>query len=88
MKDSLAHSVSDDAPQTNTSSDCPELRRLAEARAVLENARRQAKWRRECKNLQAASHAVRAAAIAAHNAGIGWTEIGDALGIVRASSPA
>ena len=63
---------------------CPELQRLIEAQATLDHARRHAKWKRECKNLQSASHAVQVAALAAHDAGIGWAEIGDVLGIERA----
>ncbi|TPG34290.1 hypothetical protein [Mycolicibacterium hodleri] len=66
----------------------PHLQRLTEAQATLEEARRNAKWRRKCKNLQAAAHAVQVAALAAHDAGIGWTEIGDVLGIQRAVPPA
>ena len=67
-----------------TSQKSPELQRLAEAQATLDHARRNAKWKRECKSLQSASHAVQVAALAAHEAGFGWTEIGDVLGIARA----
>ena len=62
----------------------PELKRLIEAQVALDEARRNAKWRRKCKTLQAAAHAVQEAALAAHGAGVGWREIGDALGIERA----
>lgn len=62
----------------------PELDRLVDAQATLDAARRNAKWKRECKNLQSASHAVQVAALAAHDAGISWAEIGDVLGIERA----
>jgi hypothetical protein len=67
--------------------DCPELRRLAEARTALDRARRKVKWRRKCKDLHSAEHAVHVASVAAHNAGIGWAQIGDVLGIVRAITP-
>jgi len=62
----------------------PELNRLIDAQATLDHARRNATWKRECRNLQSASHAVQVAALAAHAAGIGWAEIGDVLGIERA----
>ena len=65
----------------------PELRRLVDARAALDHARQNVKWRRKCKNLQAATHEVQMAALAAHDAGIGWTQIGDVLGIERAVGP-
>lgn len=68
----------------STSRKSPELERLADAQATLDDARRNAKWKRECKNLQSASHAVQVAALAAHDAGHGWAEIGDVLGIERA----
>jgi hypothetical protein len=67
--------------------DSPELRRLAEARTALDRARRKAKWIRKCKDLHSAEHAVRVASEAARNAGIGWTQIGDVLGIQRAIMP-
>ena len=73
-----------DAVVRSTSRNSPELERLAAAQATLDLARRNAKWKRECKNLQSASHAVQVAALAAHDAGIGWAEIGDVLGIERA----
>jgi hypothetical protein len=73
-----------DAVVRSTSRNSPELERLIEAQATLDHARRNAKWKRECKNLQSASHAVQVAALAAHDAGIGWAEIGDVLGIERA----
>ena len=73
-----------DAVVRSTSRNSPELERLAEAQATLDRARRNAKWKRECKNLQSASHAVQVAALAAHDAGFGWAEIGDVLGIERA----
>lgn len=58
---------------------------LIEARAALDRARRDAKWVRECKALHRATRAVEDAALAAVRAGYGWIEIGDALGIKRAS---
>jgi len=73
-----------DAVVRSISRNSPELERLIEAQATLDHARRNAKWKRECKNLQSASHAVQVAALAAHAAGIGWAEIGDVLGIERA----
>lgn len=80
------HDIADPVPCEV--SDIPALRRLAEARVAMDHARQQAKWRRECKKLHAAAHAVRVAASAAHDAGIGWNEIGDVLGIERAIPPA
>ena len=73
-----------DAVVRSASRNSPELERLIKAQATLDDARRNAKWKRECKNLQSASHAVQVAALAAHDAGIGWAEIGDVLGIERA----
>ncbi|MDP9165305.1 MAG: hypothetical protein M3O32_04485 [Actinomycetota bacterium] len=73
------------SPTSHTS---PELQRLADAQATLDQARRNAKWKRECKNLQSASRAVQVAALAAHQAGFGWTEIGDVLGIARDAAAA
>jgi hypothetical protein len=64
---------------------------LAEAQAELERARRppekQSRWQRKRTeaHLAAATRAVQAAAEAAHAAGATWTEIGDALGINRAT---
>jgi hypothetical protein len=63
----------------------PELQRLKEASAALEDVRRRSKGRRRFADLEAAGKAVQIAATAAHDAGIGWVEIGDVLGIVRAT---
>jgi hypothetical protein len=84
MKSSNGRRNDADAEVRSTSRNSPELERLIEAQATLDHARRNAKWKRECKNLQSASHAVQVAALAAHDAGIGWAEIGDVLGIERA----
>jgi hypothetical protein len=84
MKSSNGRRHDADAVVRSTSRNSPELERLAAAQATLDLARRNAKWKRECKNLQSASHAVQVAALAAHDAGIGWAEIGDVLGIERA----
>lgn len=84
MKSSNGRRHDADAVVRSTSRNSPELERLAAAQAALDLARRNAKWKRECKNLQSASHAVQVAALAAHDAGIGWAEIGDVLGIERA----
>ncbi|MCV7421510.1 hypothetical protein H7K45_13265 [Mycobacterium yunnanensis] len=69
----------------------PHLARLAEAQAKLERARqlpesrsRRARKRAEA-GVEAASLAVQSAAEAAHDAGATWTEIGDLLGINRAT---
>lgn len=67
--------------------------RLAEAQAELQRARRrpEKQSRRQRKlaevELEAASRAVQIAAEAAHGAGATWTEIGDVLGINRATPP-
>lgn len=84
MKSSNGRRHDTNAVVRSTSRNSPELERLIEAQATLDHARRNAKWKRECKNLQSASHAVQVAALAAHEAGIGWAEIGDVLGIERA----
>lgn len=84
MKSSNGRRHDADAVVRSTSRNSPELERLAAAQATLDLARRNAKWKRECKTLQSASHAVQVAALAAHDAGIGWAEIGDVLGIERA----
>ena len=69
------------------------MSRLAEAQAGLECARRQpeqqSRWRRKrtATELEAAAYAVQIAAEAAHGAGATWTEIGDVLGINRATPP-
>lgn len=67
------------------------MNRLAEAQAQLDRARRppEKQSRRQRKraeaDLETASRAVQVAAEAAHDAGATWTEIGDALGINRAT---
>lgn len=60
---------------------------LVTARAALDRARSKAKWIRKSKELHRATRAVEVAALAAHSAGVGWNEIGDALGIERAMTP-
>ncbi|MCV7136597.1 hypothetical protein H7J06_26885 [Mycobacterium hodleri] len=67
------------------------MKRLAEAQAQLDRARHppEKQSRRQRKRseveLEAASRAVQVAAEAAHDAGATWTEIGDVLGINRAT---
>jgi hypothetical protein len=85
MDSSIGRRHDANAVVRSTFQNSPELQRLVEAQATLDLARRNAKWKRECKNLQSASHAVQVAALAAHDAGFGWTEIGDALGIERST---
>ena len=68
-------------------SDSPEMARLIEARDALERARQQpTRWRKRQRDdeVAAADRALQDAAMAAHGAGIGWTQIGDALGMKRA----
>lgn len=86
MSEAKISHPSNATPSHAERTDVPELRQLAEARAALDHARRHAKWRRKCKRLESAARAVREAAMAAHQAGVGWTEIGDVLGIQRAST--
>ncbi|WP_149480391.1 hypothetical protein [Mycolicibacterium sp. P1-18] len=67
------------------------MNRLVEAQAELERARlppeKQSRRHRKraAAELEAATLAVQAAAEAAHDAGATWTEIGDVLGINRAT---
>ena len=67
------------------------MNRLAEAQAELDRARRppEKQSRRHRKraeaDLEAATRAVQVAAEAAHDAGATWAEIGDLLGINRAT---
>lgn len=85
------HSQTDDAVDPQLAVHSEHLSRLAEAQAALERARRlpekQSRRRRKRAEveLEAASRAVQIAAEAAHGAGATWTEIGDVLGINRAS---
>lgn len=85
------HSQADDVadPQVVVHSD--HMLRLAEAQAELARARRlpEKQSRRQRKRaeaeLEAAAYAVQVAAESAHDAGATWTEIGDVLGINRAT---
>jgi hypothetical protein len=67
------------------------VNRLAEAQAELERARRppekqsRRQRKRAAADVEAATLAVQAAAEAAYAAGATWTEIGDVLGINRAT---
>jgi hypothetical protein len=61
-------------------------RELLAAVAEVERTRGKAKWIRECKELNRATRALEHAALAAHDAGMGWCEIADLLGIERAST--
>ncbi|WP_140690717.1 hypothetical protein [Mycolicibacterium hodleri] len=63
------------------------MARLTEAREMLERVRQQPTgWRKRQRDAEiaAADQALQAAAMAAHSAGIGWAQIGDALGMKRA----
>ena len=85
------HSQADDAADPQAAVHSDHMNRLAEAQAELERARRppEKQSRRQRKRaeveLEAASRAVQIAAEAAHGAGATWTEIGDVLGINRAT---
>ena len=87
------HSQADDAVDPPVAVHSDHMRRLAEAQAELERARRptEKQSRRQRKRadveFEAASRAVQIAAEAAHDAGATWTEIGDVLGINRATPP-
>lgn len=63
--------------------DVPELRFLAEANAAVVAAKQR---RASAAEIDAAKSALHAAAVAAHDAGIGWTFIGDTLGIRRGNA--
>ena len=84
------HSQADDAADAQLAVHSDHMKRLAEAQAELERARRppekQPRWprKRAATELEAAAYAVQVAAEAAHHAGATWTEIGDVLGINRA----
>lgn len=85
------HSRADDAAQTEVPVHSFHMNRLAEAQANLERARlppekqsRRQRKRAEAE-LEAAAYAVQVAAESAHDAGATWTEIGDILGINRAT---
>ena len=88
------HSQADDAVDPPIAVHRDHMGRLAEAQAELQRARRrpEKQSRRQRKlaevELEAASRAVQIAAEAAHGAGATWTEIGDVLGINRATPPA
>jgi len=79
------------AAEEHTPAHSPHMTRLAEAQVELERARQQAvsrsrRLRRRAEaDLEAASLAVQIAAEAAHDAGASWIEIGDLLGINRAT---
>lgn len=68
-----------------------EMNRLADAQAALERARQQPvkqsrrQRKRAAEELEAAAYDVQIAAEAAHAAGVSWTQIGDVLGINRAT---
>ena len=85
------HSHADDAVDPPVTVHSDQMSRLAEAQAALERARRQpekqSRWRRKstASELEVAAYAVQVAAEAAHGAGATWTEIGDVLGINRAT---
>jgi len=87
------HSQADDMADPSVAVHSDHMARLAEAQAELERARRppEKQSRRQRKRaeveLEAASRAVQIAAEAAHGAGATWTEIGDVLGINRATPP-
>jgi hypothetical protein len=87
------HSQADDSVDPPAAVHSDHMSRLAEAQAKLERARRppdKQSWRQRRRaeaELEAASRAVQVAAQAAHGAGATWTEIGDVLGINRATPP-
>lgn len=87
------HSQADDAVDPPVTVHSDHLNRLVEAQAALERVRRQpekqSRWRRKstATELEVAAYAVQVAAEAAHGAGATWAEIGDALGINRATPP-
>lgn len=82
------HRRADTAATSEPRLNIPELVRLAEARKALEGATQlPIRWRtrrRRLAAIESADRALQLAAVAAHDAGIGWTQIGDALGIRRA----
>jgi len=85
------HSQVDDTANPDAPVHSAHMHRLAEAQAGLERARhppekssRRHRKRAEAE-VEAASRAVQLAAEAAHDAGATWTEIGDVLGINRAT---
>ena len=88
------HSQADDAADSEVSVHSSHLKLLAEAQADLERARRppekpsRRRRKRAEADLEAATRAVQVAAEAAHDAGATWTEIGDVLGINRATPTA
>ena len=87
------HSQVDDAADPPVTVHSNHMARLVEAQAELQRARRppEKQSRRQRKRaeveLEAASRAVQIAAEAARDAGATWTEIGDVLGINRATPP-
>ena len=87
------HRQADDAVDPPVAVHSHHMSRLAEAQAELERARRppEKQSRRQRKRaeveLEVAAYAVQVAAEAAHDAGATWTEIGDVLGINRATPP-
>jgi hypothetical protein len=82
------HRRADTAATSEPPMNVPEMDRLTEAREALQRAKQQpGRWRkrqRRWAQIASAEHEVQVAAMAAHGAGIGWTQIGDALGIERA----
>jgi len=87
------HSQADDVADAQPAVHSDHMNRLVEAQTVLERARRQPekqscrRRKRAAAELEAATYAVQVAAEAAHSAGATWTEIGDVLGINRATPP-
>ncbi|OPX11475.1 hypothetical protein B1790_07985 [Mycobacterium sp. AT1] len=87
------HRQADDAVDAQRAVHGDHMNRVVEAQAALERARRQpekqSRWRRKraATELEAAAYAVQVAAEAAHDAGASWTQIGDVLGINRATLP-
>ena len=63
--------------------DAPELRRLAEANDAVTAAKQR---RAAAEEIAATKSALHAAAVAARDAGIGWTRIGETLGIRRGNA--
>lgn len=85
------HRQADSAAAPEVPVPIPEMSRLADAQAALERARQQPvkqsrrQRKRAAEELEAAAYDVQIAAEAAHAAGVSWTQIGDVLGINRAT---
>ena len=85
------HRQADSAADPEVPVPTAEMSRLADAQAALELARQQPvkqsrrQRKRAAEELESAAYDVQVAAEAAHAAGVSWTQIGDVLGINRAT---